>query len=214
MRDAAKKELAAHALPSYWMLSRELAISDGEAKKLNRKALPLPPSASPRAAATSRPKAHARGGLLNASLTPAEAMEAAISPIWAEILNLAEGDYDPTDSFFDLGGHSLLASKLVAALTSTLSTLLSGRAVTVLDLFDAPSLRALATSLAPAAPVHSPSRGLGDLGRHDGRRIDLAIIGTAGVCVHACMRACVHACMRACVHACMRAHVRASALPT
>ena len=78
-----------------------------------------------------------------------------MGPIWGEVLGLEYGSFDREDSFFDLGGHSLLASKLVAALSSRMSEMLRGRAVTVLDLFDAPSLSLLSAALAPKQPAPS-----------------------------------------------------------
>ena len=104
-----------------------------------------------------------------------------MAPIWAELLGLPDADsFDHDESFFDLGGHSLLASKLVAALNSRLESMLAGRFVTVLDLFDSPSLRALAVSLAPAATEVAPSVGLRAVPPSASGRVDLAIIGHAG----------------------------------
>ena len=75
----------------------------------------------------------------------------------------------------------MLASKLVAALSSRLSETLNGRTVTVLDLFDAPSLALLSAALAPATPAATagPKKSLGALGQAG--RVDLAIIGAAGI---------------------------------
>ena len=184
VRQAARRELAAHALPAHWMLVRELHLKDGESRKLDRSKLPLPTfhrTVSPAA------RQLGSGGARRAALgtqTPAEALEAAITPIWAEVLGLAAGSFDRDDAFFDLGGHSLLASRLVAALTSRLSRALNGRAVTVLDLFNAPSLSLLATSLAPSQPAAVPQAprpaASAIAAASAGSRVDLAIIGTAG----------------------------------
>lgn len=100
-----------------------------------------------------------------------------MEPIWSELLNVEGVDHG--DSFFDLGGHSLLASKLAAALTTRLAEQLGGRAVTPLDIFGDPSVRALSEALAPraepqasAAPTPSaPAAG----------RVDLALVGMAGM---------------------------------
>ena len=176
VRDAARAELAAHSLPAHWMLTPELAaLSDGESKKLDRKKLPKPKLGTSAGGAKPASAAPRLGG----DASPAAAMEAAISPIWSEILGLGDGGYDRDDSFFDLGGHSLLANKLVAALSSRLSHLLGGRSVTVLDLFDAPSLSLLAAALAPkpiAEPITNNPRPMAP----GGGRVDLAIIGAAG----------------------------------
>lgn len=182
VRDMAKKELAAHELPSYWMLSRELGVSEGESRKLDRKKLPAPPKA-----ASNIPKA-ATGPALPLSsrlqLTPSQHMEAVIAPIWAEMLSLEPGAFDPDDSFFDLGGHSLLASKLVAALNGRLAELLGGQSVSVMDLFNSPSLRSLATSLAPKGEMPGvllPTLAATAAAAAPGGRIDLALIGHAGI---------------------------------
>ena len=180
VRDQAKRELAAHSLPSHWMLTRELAISDGESRKLDRKKLPKP-KVSKGAGGAPRPTAARRS--MGRSGSPADEMEAAIGPIWAEILDLEEGAFDRSDSFFDLGGHSLLASKLVAALNSRLSGQLGGRTITVLDLFDAPSLELLSSALAPKDLVPAslaPARPLDGAPFDDAARVDLALIGAAG----------------------------------
>ena len=79
-----------------------------------------------------------------------------------------------------MGGHSLLASKLVVALSSRLAPLLNGRSVTVLDLFDAPSLALLAASLAPKDDASAPSPRDGLRAAQPNGRVDLAIIGAAG----------------------------------
>ena len=135
VRDAAKRELAAHSLPAHWMLTRELAVSDGESRKLDRKSLPVPSLHTARTARADTSNGRRVG--IGRALSPAEALEAAMAPIWAELLGLPDADsFDHDESFFDLGGHSLLASKLVAALNSRLESMLAGRFVTVLDLFD------------------------------------------------------------------------------
>ena len=182
VRDMAKKELAAHELPSYWMLSRELGVSEGESRKLDRKKLPAPPKA-----ASNIPKAATWPMLPHSSrlqLTPSQHMEAEMAPIWAEMLSLEPGAFDPDDSFFDLGGHSLLASKLVAALNGRLADLLGGQKVSVMDLFNSPSLRSLATFLAPKGEVPGvllPTLAATAAAAAPGGRVDLALIGHAGL---------------------------------
>ena len=68
---------------------------------------------------------------------PRDDNERRLAALFAEVLGLdAVGIHD---NFFDLGGHSLLATRLVARLTER-----HGVDITVLDLFDAPSVAALA----------------------------------------------------------------------
>ena len=169
LRSACRKELATHAVPAHWMLTKELGVSAGEARKLNRKALPkfqLNRVPNRRASAPAR--------LMGVDASPTEALEAQLMPIWSELLN--QPDMTAEESFFDLGGHSLLASKLVAAISRDL-----GVKLTVLDLFDAPTVRALAATLAPKPEVAaslSPQRPLAVPGAAGGK--DLALIGMAG----------------------------------
>ncbi|KAL3928627.1 MAG: hypothetical protein SGPRY_002309 [Prymnesium sp.] len=139
LREACRGELAAHAVPSHWMLTKELGLSSGESRKLDRKMLPKPDLAGVAHAVSSSPRAVGR--LVGVEVSPSEALEEKLAPIWAEVLNVREVQLD--DSFFDLGGHSLLAAKLVASISSRLELKLG-----VLDLFDSPTVRSLANALA------------------------------------------------------------------
>jgi len=158
LRNAARAELPPHALPRHWMLTPELgAISESESKKLDRKKLPKPPVPgavpAPASGAPAAPLAAAPAMVADGS---AAALEAAMLPIWAEVLETSVASISTTDSFFDLGGHSLLGAKLVAALVARL-----GLKCTVLDLFEAPTVadlaRALCAANATQAPRHAPS---------------------------------------------------------
>ena len=102
---------------------------------------------------------------------PARVLEGRLLPGWCELLGTAEGG--PTDNFFDLGGHSLLASKLVAAISREIGVKLS-----VLDLFDAPSVRDLARKL--AAPADVPKELDAPVAPAGGLSKDVAIVGMAG----------------------------------
>ena len=102
--------------------------------KVDRKRLPAPPPEGP--AAPTRP------------LSPQEA------PL-AEVLRalLKVSAVGPDDDFFALGGHSLLAVQAAAQLEKQL-----GRPVPVRLLFEHPTVAALATALAAAAPAQAPIR--------------------------------------------------------
>jgi acyl carrier protein len=115
-----------------------------------------------------------RGGLPAASperppdlayAAPATPAEQALAAIWAEVLALEAIGLD--DNFFDLGGHSLVAVKLVARIQAALGIDLPLRAV-----FDAPTLRAMATLAEAAAhePRDSPARPEGPIGALERRR--------------------------------------------
>lgn len=74
------------------------------------------------------------------AVPPANAAEARLAEIFAEILGLSR--VGVTDNFFDLGGHSLLVFRLVAACEARL-----GFRPRVADVFAAPSVRLLAERL-------------------------------------------------------------------
>ena len=114
LRAAARKELPHHALPAHWMLISGLAVGAGEARKLDRRSLPLPDAltkrgsskgadgrASPAASAASAPRhapSHASIGR-----TASELLQAEMIPVWAEVLGVEH--VEPDDSFFDLGAQ-------------------------------------------------------------------------------------------------------------
>ncbi len=57
-------------------------------------------------------KLKALAGQSTGSIAPRSDAEAALAPIWMELLNLDQ--IGMTDNFFGLGGHSLLATRLVS----------------------------------------------------------------------------------------------------
>src|SRR6185369_9167612 len=112
--------------------------------KLDREALPAPAR-------------HASEETWLAPRTPAEEI---LAGIWAELLDLPEGDrVGAADSFFDLGGHSLLATRLMSRLRDAFGVEMALR-----DLFEAPVLADLAARIeaaglsgtAPPAPPLVP----------------------------------------------------------
>ncbi|MCW4352546.1 non-ribosomal peptide synthase/polyketide synthase [Hoyosella sp. YIM 151337] len=114
----------AAALPSY-MVPAQFVILDefplGATGKLDRKALPVPE-------------------LLTATadfVTPRTPAEQVIAEMFAALLGIDRVSVN--DSFFDLGGNSLVAARLVARINAAL-----GADVGVRDLFDAPTVAALA----------------------------------------------------------------------
>ncbi|HTQ80626.1 MAG TPA: beta-ketoacyl synthase N-terminal-like domain-containing protein, partial [Thermoanaerobaculia bacterium] len=114
---------------------------------------------------------------------PRSELERTIAAVWREALKVESVGLD--DNFFDLGGHSLLLAKVHARLGETLD-----RKVALIDLFQYPTIGALARHLAGDGPAKGGEAGTG---RHGGlshvRRsaekpahveTDIAIIGLAG----------------------------------
>ncbi len=92
-------------------------------------------------AAQERP-AHARPDLASAFTAPRNDTEETLAAIWREHLKLEEVGID--DNFFDLGGNSLMGLKLLSQIKKEL-----GAEMTEVTLFDRPTIRSLATFLAP-----------------------------------------------------------------
>lgn len=61
------------------------------------------------------------------------------------------------DNFFDLGGHSILAMRLIFEVRQTL-----GKAITVTDLFAAPTVTALARVIDQQLPIDAAFKGVGN----------------------------------------------------
>jgi amino acid adenylation domain-containing protein len=136
--------------------------------KLDVARLPAPPRTRPELAA--------------AYAAPRSELERAIAAVWSAALKLESVGLD--DNFFDLGGHSLLMAKVHARLGEAL-----GREVSLIELFQYPTVGSLARHLArvaeppgPATPsaaerpggARRPSRS------SSGIEADIAVIGLAG----------------------------------
>jgi acyl carrier protein len=108
-------------------------------------ALPVTPNGKINRAALPRPEAPAREPV--ASAAPRTATERTLTRIFAEILSRESIGLD--DNFFDLGGQSLKAIQMLSRIRGELS-----REIAVVDIFNAPTPRALAQKLEDAGAVH------------------------------------------------------------
>jgi amino acid adenylation domain-containing protein len=125
-------------LPDYMVPTRFItlpALPRTPNGKLNRAALPAP---------------QAVPGSQLASSPPQNETEAAIAQIWAEVLQ--QPQVGRADNFFELGGHSLLATQVMSRVQQRFNIVLP-----LQNLFNAPTVAALAASLAEAQGAAAPS---------------------------------------------------------
>jgi acyl carrier protein len=120
-----KQRLPEYMIPSAWVLQSELPR--GPHGKLNRDALPPPVW-------------EGSGDAAGELTTDAQRKLAAI---WTEVLHVDA--IGPGDNFFELGGHSLLATQLVSRIQQSF-----GVAIPLSEVFDKPSLAALAVTIEAA----------------------------------------------------------------
>ncbi|GAB19825.1 putative non-ribosomal peptide synthetase [Gordonia effusa NBRC 100432] len=134
--NAVADALPEYMRPSQWVTLDEMPLST--AGKVNRKALPEPEI----------------GSLVADFVAAGTELEATVAAVFAEVLGTEP--ISVVESFFDLGGNSLSATRVVARLSDAIDA-----DVTVRDLFDAPTVRALAervgeitgTALAPVTRI-------------------------------------------------------------
>lgn len=123
VRSFLKAKLPSFMVPSELVVLDELPLT--VAGKVDRCALP-PPTAS---RASTRPDLHV--------LRP---LEAQLRSLWEEMLGVEPVGLD--ENFFELGGHSLLAAELLARVNE-----MTGRALPLAALLDAPNIRQMAALL-------------------------------------------------------------------
>jgi amino acid adenylation domain-containing protein len=128
LRAFLKSRLPEYMVPAAWVPVDALPLSPNG--KIDRLRLPAPGEQERAAARESRPRT---------------ALEEAIARVWEEVLGIAHVGLD--ESFFEIGGHSLLLARLQQRLREAV-----GREVGVVDVFQHPTVSALAACLAPDAP--------------------------------------------------------------
>ncbi|TDB89385.1 amino acid adenylation domain-containing protein, partial [Actinomadura sp. KC216] len=128
--EAALRDALARALPEYMVPSALVALD----------ALPRTVNGKLDRAALPAPEADVSGR------APRDAREAALFAIFAELLGVDGIGID--DDFFALGGHSLLATRVAAKARAVL-----GGSLSIADVFEAPTVAALAPRLVTAETV-------------------------------------------------------------
>ena len=122
LREFLARRLPDYMVPSYFVAMESFPLTTSG--KIDRKALHPPPNAGPQKP-DDRP------------LDPAQEL---LATIWSDVLDVPR--VAPHDNFFDLGGHSLLATRAVSRIRSAFD-----REITLRDLFEAPTVAALAERL-------------------------------------------------------------------
>ncbi|MET9567466.1 amino acid adenylation domain-containing protein [Streptomyces tauricus] len=131
LREHLHRSLPDYMIPSLFIELTALPLTPNG--KINRAALPEPQSLRPD----------------NEYVATVGATEELLAGIWAQVLGVER--VGATDGFFDLGGHSLLATLAVSRIREAF-----GVEVSLADLFDAPTVRALATLIDNSARSAAP----------------------------------------------------------
>ncbi len=124
LRAFLEERLPTHMVPSAFVVLDAFPLTPNG--KVDRRALP-------------EPAVH-RSGLATTFAAPEADTELRIAAVWREVLGLPEVGVH--DNFFDLGGHSLHLIRVHEKLAQEV-----GRAVSMVDLFKYPTIRALAAHL-------------------------------------------------------------------
>jgi amino acid adenylation domain-containing protein/non-ribosomal peptide synthase protein (TIGR01720 family) len=160
LRDLLARNLPEYMVPSAFVFLEALPLNANG--KVDRGGLPAP-------------EARAHSG--HALVPPRNDLEREIAAIWREVLHLDEVGVD--DNFFDLGGHSLSLLRVHGHLRARLPH----AEVKIVDLFEYPTIAALAAHLSAQATERDEPREVEPARVHRGTSTDtdaIAIIGMAG----------------------------------
>ncbi|NLG50016.1 MAG: amino acid adenylation domain-containing protein, partial [Chloroflexi bacterium] len=127
LRNLVRDRLPDYMAPAVYMPLEKMPLTPSG--KIDRQALPAPDGAQLEAG---RPY-----------VAPSSPLEELVAGVWEQVLGVQRVSAD--DSFFALGGHSLLATQVISRLRNTL-----GVEVPLRDLFEAPTLAALAERIGAA----------------------------------------------------------------
>ncbi len=130
IRQALRQRLPAHMVPTAYVLLDELPLTGN--RKVDRRALPAPPTERPRAAGR--------------YVAPRNAAEETMAQLWGEVLGV--DTVGVHDDFFALGGSSLSTVRVVALARAR------GLSVTVRELVETPTVARL-TAAAAAGTEHA-----------------------------------------------------------
>ncbi|QYC44243.1 Gramicidin S synthase 2 [Nonomuraea coxensis DSM 45129] len=125
LRGALREELPGYMVPALWVVIERLPYTRNG--KVDVAAL------------------EARAGSGRARAVPADAFEDVIAGVWKEVLGT--GDFGVEDPFFEIGGDSLLAGRVHLRLRDELP----GHPLRIVDIFQYPTVQALAEHLRGAA---------------------------------------------------------------
>jgi amino acid adenylation domain-containing protein/non-ribosomal peptide synthase protein (TIGR01720 family) len=134
LRALLAQTLPAFMVPAVFVLLDELPLTAHG--KLDRRALPAPPTAPPTGRETSPD-----------SVAPRTETEWALARIWADVLGVRTVGIE--DDFFTLGGDSIMVVRVLSRIRAELRADLPPRAV-----FEAPTVAQLAEHVAQAAAAH------------------------------------------------------------
>ncbi len=167
LRRHLRAKLPEYMVPSAFVTLPKLPLLPNG--KVDRKALPTPEAERP--------------SLSSPFLAPKSRLEGTISEAWRGVLGVERVGVH--DNFFDLGGHSLLMAQVHQKLLESLPDDLGPR-LTMLELFQYPTVAALARHLRPEASAGNiatmvePGRLRAEIRRGSARTSGIAVVGMAG----------------------------------